>query len=275
MARGRKELLTPEPDGLVTQDVGLWSEDKYALVALYATLFSSGMKNKWLNRVYIDLYAGAGVSNIRGTNRLVYGSPLLALTVSDSFNKYIFCEEDPEKLEALKVRSEKLRPNSDVTFVLGDCDEKIDEIVAAVPRGALTFCFVDPYDLGIRFKTIEKLATLRADFLVLLALQMDAARNRFNYFAEGSTKVADLLNDPAWRNRWAAAEKSGQTFPGFLADEFKAKMKALHYLPPPPMRDIKDGRRVLYRLGIFSRSQRAYDFWEEVRTYSTSQRNLF
>ena len=275
MSRSRNEILRPEPDGLVAQDVGIWAEDKYALVALYATLFSSGMKNKWGNRVYIDLYAAAGVSKIRGTERLVYGSPLLALTVKDPFDKYIFCEEDPEQFEALKIRAKRLRPDAKVQFILGDCDEKIDSIVSEVPKGSLTFCFVDPYDLGIRFSTIEKLAALRTDFLVLLALQMDAARNKFNYFAEGSTKVADMLGDPNWREHWRRAEGSGESFPLFLADQFKKKLSLLGYRPPPPMRDIRDGNRVLYRLGIFSRSEKAYDFWDEVLNYSTPQRKLF
>jgi hypothetical protein len=31
----------------------------------------------------------------------------------------------------------------------------------------------------------------------------------------------------------------------------------------------------LYRLALFSRNPRAYDFWDEVLKYSTSQRTLF
>jgi hypothetical protein len=79
-------------DGLIIPEVGLWAETKYRLFSLYDALFSSGMRHKWDKRVYVDLYAGAGINRIRGTQRLVYGSPLIALTVQHPFNKYIFAK---------------------------------------------------------------------------------------------------------------------------------------------------------------------------------------
>src|SRR5438132_9253828 len=89
-------------DGLVAPDVGAWAEEKHRLVSLYSTLFSSGMKAKWSNRIYVELYAGAGYSRIRDTPKFIFGSPLLALKVKDPFDKYIFCEEKPKNLNALK-----------------------------------------------------------------------------------------------------------------------------------------------------------------------------
>ena len=69
-------------------------------MSLYSTLFSSGMKDKWGKHIYLELYAGAGYSKIRGSSKLIVGSPLLALSVKHPFDKYVFCEEDPEKLDA-------------------------------------------------------------------------------------------------------------------------------------------------------------------------------
>jgi hypothetical protein len=71
--------IIAEDDGLPCSDVGAWAEDKYTLVALYDRLFSTGMKNKWATHVYIDLYSGPGFVRVRGTNRMIVGSPLLAL----------------------------------------------------------------------------------------------------------------------------------------------------------------------------------------------------
>ena len=75
---------------------GSWAETKYRLLALYDELFSTGMKNKWDQRVYIDLYAGAGYSRIQGTSKFLKASPIIALTVTHPFDKYIFCEEGEE-----------------------------------------------------------------------------------------------------------------------------------------------------------------------------------
>jgi hypothetical protein len=52
--------LHVEDDGLECPPVGAWAEEKYRLVSLYDELFATGMKDKWDERVYIDLYAGAG-----------------------------------------------------------------------------------------------------------------------------------------------------------------------------------------------------------------------
>lgn len=93
-----------EDDGFKCPEVGSWAETKYRLLALYDELFSMGMKDKWEQRVNIDLYAGAGYSRIRGTKKFLKGSPILALTVTHPFDKYIFCEDDGEFLEALKAR---------------------------------------------------------------------------------------------------------------------------------------------------------------------------
>src|ERR1022692_2707112 len=90
-------------DGLVAPDVGAWTEDKHRMVSLYSTLFSSSMKVKWSKRTYVELYAGAGLSRIRATSKFVLGSPILALKINDPFDKYVFCEERTNKLDALKV----------------------------------------------------------------------------------------------------------------------------------------------------------------------------
>jgi three-Cys-motif partner protein len=240
------------------------------------------MKNKWDSRVYIDLYAGAGHARVKGTDKLLYGSPLLALQVQDPFDKYIFCEENGELLEALKKRGSAMAPNADVSYFSGKCDDRIDDILAAIPTPSrehtvLNLCFLDPFDLGIHFRTISALAERFTDFLVLLALHMDANRNYENYVNPKSRKVDEFLGDGEWRKQWKDAQSAGITFPSFLADTFAARMEGLGYLPPPRMKIIRSNEKnlPLYHLAIFSRSPRAYEFWGDVLKYSTDQMGLF
>jgi hypothetical protein len=80
-----QQNLRVDDDGLTTPEVGGWAETKYRLLALYDELFSTGMKNKWDQRVYLDLYAGAGYSRIQGTSTLLKASPMIALTVYSPF----------------------------------------------------------------------------------------------------------------------------------------------------------------------------------------------
>jgi len=280
-----KEPPELSEDGLIVPEVGAWAEDKHRLVSLYASLFSSGMKDKWDNRIYLELYAGAGYARIRGSSKLIAGSPLRALSVKDPFDKYIFCEEIPDKLSALKARVHRLTPAANVSYVEGKCDSHIDDILAVVPRGSkgntvLTLCFADPFDIGLKFETIRTLAESRyVDFVITLALGMDANRNYEHYVKEDASKIDEFLGSNTWRQRWATAQWDAVKFTKFLADEFTKSMATLDYIAPPfyTMKEVRSTEKNLrlYRLALFSRHERAYKFWDQVLKYSTNQPSLF
>jgi three-Cys-motif partner protein len=239
------------------------------------------MKKKWSSRIYVELYAGAGLGRVKGTSKLITGSPLLALQVADPFDKYVFCEEVPENLKALEIRAKRIAPNADITYVLGSCNDQIRHILEAIPRGSrenktLSLCFADPFDISLEFETIRLLASSRfVDFLVLLALGMDASRNYENYIKGGSDKVDKFLGSSTWRQRWAKAQWDAVRFTRFLADEFTGSMAALGYIPPPhyTMKEVKlpEKNVPLYKLALFSRQERAYKYWDQVLKYGTEQ----
>jgi len=269
-----------ENDGLSCPDVRRWAETKYRLLALYDELFSTGMKNKWDQRVYIDLYAGAGCSHIQGTNKYLKGSPILALTVTCPFDKYILCEESGDLLAALKDRVNRLAPRAQVAYVHGSCDSKIDQICKEIPKGSssnkvLSLCLVDPFDFGIKFETLRRLSSVYIDFVVLLAIGMDANRNYDHYVDGNSTKIDEALGNAEWRERWKATGVRRSDFRQFLASEFSMSMKSLGYLDQPldRMKLVRsDDRNLpLYYLALFSRHQTAHKFWEDVLKYSTDQ----
>ena len=99
-----EKLPRLKPDGLITPEVGAWGERKYRLVAGYASMFSTSMKSKWECRVYVDLFAGCGRAQLEGTTHIVPGSPLLAVSLDTRFDEYVFCEQEEERIEALKQR---------------------------------------------------------------------------------------------------------------------------------------------------------------------------
>jgi len=273
-----------EADGLLCNDVGPWTEEKHRLVAYYAAQFSGAMKDKFQRRVYIKLYAGAGYSRIRDTGRIIPGSPINALSLKDPFDRYIFCEADAEKREALQVRVQRHAPNADVKFIPGDCDANVATIADAIPRHSrtnkvLSLCFVDPNDIGIKFTTLRALGEKRmVDFVVLLALYMDALRAEQQYIRNPS-KISQLLDTESWQDRWRDAKQKGIDFPHFLAEEFAASMKIMGYIPPPfySMRKIfyYPKNYPLYALGLFSRHPLAYKLWDDALKYTDDQLNLF
>jgi three-Cys-motif partner protein len=275
--------ILAQDDGLYHEEVGSWVEDKHRLVALYDTLFSTGMKNKWDCRVYIDLYSGPGLLRVRDTSRFLWGSPLLGLMIKDPFDRYIFCESNAEYMDALKKRVQRLFPSGSVDFVLGDCNELVEEVCRHVPKASksnrvLSFCFADPYDLSIQFSTVRKVADYYVDFLFLLALHMDANRNVANYIDPKNRKIDEFLDVSDWRDRWANQQRK-LSFPQFLAEEYAKQMETLGYLPVPfhRMKQVRSDVKnlPLYHLALFSRSDLAYKYWDQVLKYSTAQQSLW
>ena len=280
----RNYLIEVGDDGLLTYPIGPWAEDKYRRVGMYAEMFATGMKNRWDLRVYLDLFSGPGYSRLKGTDHFVLGSPLIALSLPDLFDRYVFADENPDAIRALTQRAARERSDADIRFVVGDANERIEEIIAALPvhgpdGRVLSFCFLDPYKLNIYFDTVRRLAADRPiDFLILLALYVDANRNAERYASEESEVIDRFLGDEAWRPLWEAAKLTGTSFVEFLAQEYSARMASLGYIPMGLDRMVKirthDRRLPLYYLAFFSRNERGLQFWNEVIRYSDDQLSL-
>ena len=114
-----RDLPRGQDDGLPIADVGGWVREKYLRVWMYDQMFATGMKKRWDERVYVDLFSGSGYSRVRGTNEILMGSPLLAVQIPDRFDRYVFCDENPELLDALRARVERI----DALSAHADSDE--------------------------------------------------------------------------------------------------------------------------------------------------------
>jgi three-Cys-motif partner protein len=248
---------------------------------MYQAIFSRGMKHKWGNRVYIDLFSGPGLVRVRRRGKFLWSSPLLALQAKDPFDQYIFGESDGDALRTLRMRVEKYFPNAKVSYVEGDCNTNVDEICRKIPNASrtntvLSFCFVDPYDLSVKFSTIKRLSERFVDFLILLALGMDARRNLVHYLDPANHKIDEFLGLRDWREKWLQASSTGQAqLPRFLAETYAKQMETLQYLPVPfhQMKQVRSDVKnlPLYHLALFSRHTLAYSLWEDVLRYSNSQ----
>lgn len=99
-----------------------------------AELFATGMKNRWPNRIYLDLFSGPGYSRVRDTNRVVLGSPMIALTLPDPFDSYVFADENQESLDALRTRVSRLDRSFPVTYIPGDANDKVERVLEVISK---------------------------------------------------------------------------------------------------------------------------------------------
>lgn len=231
------ESLKPlDDDGLPTPEIGAWGEEKYRHVQLYASLFIKSMRTKWDALVYLDLFAGSGRSQIRGTGRIVSASPLLILGMPEAYDKYIFCEQDKNYAEALETRYRRDFPNRNVKIITGNANASVENIIVEMPRPGrnqkvLGFCFFDPFQLqNLHFSTIETMAQRFIDFLVLIPSSMDANRNEHNYVQARNNTLENFVGNSDWRTRWKEEKASGKSFERFVVEEFGRSMQKLRYI---------------------------------------------
>jgi len=278
-------LEDQEDDNLPILPIGPWAEDKLRVLSNYCNMFTSSMAGKWGGVNYIDLFAGPGLGRIEGTNRIVKGSPLLALSTKVSFDSLVFCEKLPEFSDALSIRCQRIKPDANAQVLRGDCNVLISDVISAASQlragsKALTFCFVDPFSLRLEFETIRSLVGRigKIDFLFLLALDMDGRRNERVYVDAVSPIVDSLLADKGWRDKWESAKRLGTRFQSFVASSFAEQMFELGYYMPPEwvMMEFKDQARnvPLYHLAFFSKNPLGYKFWNECRKYGRGQQSL-
>jgi len=269
-------------DGLYIPKVGPWAENKYEILHHYNHMFSTGMKNLFNKRIYIDLFSSAGIAKIRNSNRFVLTSSLIALNLPDPYDHYVYCDIDEKCISALSQRVERYLPSKKANYVKGDCNEKVSEILSLLPKPSksntvLTFCVVDPYNLGINFETMRALNKYRMDFLVLLSW-MDANRNEYIYIKPTEKRIDDFLGDMEWREKWTILKKENYDFRKFLAEEFVNRMMTLGY-PDTALKTMFEIRSTaknlsLYHLAFFSKSKRGYDFWNKARFGGPRQTSL-
>ena len=281
--KGRDYFIPAQDDGLISNLIGPWAEDKYRYMGMYAEMFSTGMKNKWPRRLYLDLFSGPGYSRVRDTDKVVLGSPMIALSLPDPFDEYVFADENPEALDALRTRVGRLDRKVPVTYIPGDANiavARIVELVSATPsKRTLSFCFLDPYKLNIHFQTVQRIAEGRSvDFLILLALYIDANRNIQWYVGDDNSTIDLFLGDGTWRPRWKTAERAGNSIVQFLANEYSTRMAQIGYLPMAIDDMIKvrttEKRLPLYYLAFFSKHQKGLEFWGQVKKYAPDQLSL-
>lgn len=270
-----------EPDGLPFLDAGPWALEKYDRVWYYDRLFTKAMHDQWDELVYIDLFAGPGHAKLTDRSEIVCGSPILALRVPHRFDRYIFCEKDPKRMDALARRVRREFPHADVRFVPGDVNENVDKIRDHIPshgpeHGVLSFCFSDPFDLAPRFETMQRLTEgRRMDVMQILPVAVDGRRNFYKtYVKEESDKIDKFLGDPHWRDHWTEAEQRGERkIARFLARRYVSAMVEIGYLKPDlaNFHTVKAGHVSLYLIGFFSKHQLAYKFWRDAQKYTASQ----
>jgi three-Cys-motif partner protein len=128
-------------DGLPVRLSGEWIRRKHHYLDRYCAITATGMKNRFRERVFLDVMAGPGICKIKDSGEELAGSPLIAM--KHDFTKFVFIESDPKLAAALEKRI-ALQPKANLsTVVRRDWTKEVAEGRLTFPKG-LVVAFVDP-----------------------------------------------------------------------------------------------------------------------------------
>jgi three-Cys-motif partner protein len=266
----KKLILLDPTDGLMIDDVGKWASEKHARVQAYIKI-ASATRAKYLpppswraGASYIELFSGPGRSLVRGTKRIIDGSPLVACKAAQlsgaPFTAIHLNDFDAAKSAAVEQR---IRALGGAPICYNDSAvAAVDKIVAAVNPKGLHFAFLDPYNLeGLSFDIIRKLSKLKVDMLIHVSVH-DLQRNLDDYSRPGD--VLDTFA-PGWSNQ-VDRNQSINSFRAALMKYWLAEIRKLGKLPAEGVELVEGptGQR-LYWPVFASEHGLARKFWEAIR----------
>lgn len=229
----------------------------------YIDVFTTSMKGKWGSLHYIDLFAGAGIERLENSQKLDWGSPMIAAQAPKPFDGLYMCEIVGKKYKALKERVTRIR--NDAQILHGDANDKIHEIINNIPaQGALSLAFLDPYGLHLDFETLRILAGRKADLIIFFPDHIDALRNwESNYLDNPESNLDRCLGTGSnWRS--IIDKTPRDRLAELLRKLYVDQLRTLGYTEFDYQRIVSTKGHPLYCLIFCSRDKLAAKFWREI-----------
>jgi three-Cys-motif partner protein len=272
-------------DNLEARIVKIWSEEKLDYLKRYIYAFTTSLKNKFPEINYIDLFCGPGKNYIKGDDRYVDGSPIIALKTLNPFDNYIFNDSDEKIINVLKNRTSKFK--SKIHFLNKDCNEILDDILDIINPNSRNLLFIDPTGIDLHFNTLKSLSEkITTDILMLFPFGIGIKRNakqmiktKNNKFLKfiGILDINELLNRLEIFNDNVSLI-SDKDLDKKILDLYINQMSKINYdkIKNPDFVPIRNKQNVImYHLIFASKVNLGHKIWGEIRSKrATGQRDL-
>lgn len=154
--------LPPRDDGLTIRTSNAWARDKLAIVECYVQGFSRACSKKakggWQ---IVDGFAGPGVNRIKGTDDLLWGTPLVCVAAEPQVPTILAMDLGEDEVEALRARTAGYSDR--IQVLRGDVNEDLlREMENHLSRSAPTLCILDPEGMELNFSSVEAVSKFRS-----------------------------------------------------------------------------------------------------------------
>ena len=181
---------------------GEWTRQKLIIVEKYLNFYIEALKKQKFQKVYIDAFAGSGVTEI-SSGEILVGSALSSLQYD--FDEYYFLDINEDNLTQLKEYAQQYFPTkiNKVHFIPGDSNRELKKVLGRLTKYQRGVIFLDPYAMELEWgilKDIQKTGILDVWYLFPFA-----AANR-NIYKNGKipkankNKLNKIFGDDTWES---------------------------------------------------------------------------
>lgn len=262
-----------DQDGLPASDVGVWTLEKHERLRKYIDS-SREARRKFRSSIYVDLYCGPGRSRVRETGEFVDGSPLVAWEAGGrhgaQFTEFFLSDSNQTYGDAARRRLES-RGAKVRTFV-GEADEVVDQVIAALSPSGLHFALLDPFRLGdLPFSVIQRLAGVKRVDLLIHVSAMDLKRDLHNYLRTDGPKHLDRFA-PRWRDNVDISRRA-DLIRVEIFEHWKRLLKQLGTSANECVEAVENSKSAeLYWLVFVARHKLAHKLWSQIANVSPQKR---
>lgn len=130
----------------IENTVGPWAKQKLDALESYLAAYHLVMQKQPFKLIYIDAFAGAGWSRVRGKvnkgdvevslldeeeakdeDEFIAGSPVRALATGKGFHQYYFFDADPRRAELLSALESDF-PDKKIIVEIGDANQGVQKL---------------------------------------------------------------------------------------------------------------------------------------------------
>jgi three-Cys-motif partner protein len=205
------------------REIGEWTLEKLRILEQYLPIYLQAT-TRALERIYVDAFAGPGRNRLKGTSKIVDGSPLIALNAraenGTHFNRLFFIEKDEATSAELRESLMERGSASRARLIAGDVNDELPKLIRSLPRRSPTFIFLDTDGIEPKWSTLEAIAPWQVELLINFPLGMSINRN------PNSDKVNQYFGTDDWRQIW---ESSAPGRTRELLDLYKNRLKDLGF----------------------------------------------
>jgi three-Cys-motif partner protein len=274
------EILFPD-DGLPSVAAESWVKHKIDTIGEYLVSFAGQLAGKVDDIIFVDLYAGNGMYSMGSRKQLFPSAALMALSLDVPITRYVLCEQDPDRLNTLKIRVNKYFRHRNVILLDGKPEDLVNRLEMYVPptkgnyRSAV-ICLCDSFSLEMPFDCIRRLSDKGFSFLIPFTFALNDRIDYEHYLVESRNRLKKFLGTEAL-DRLENGVDSNIAFYKRMVLIYQNNILSLGFNGSTSVHKIDSGLMELpvYYMGFYSQNVSTRDIQETVEATHHVQFDLF